>query len=93
MIVHYVDRACRTDLAMKILNQKDKPGYGSRFERRVTTLWEDWDDSASRNHIMFGVSRHSPKLRTRPLFLLLTVLITCSKFTHLFFRCLALLAK
>ncbi|MCL2347120.1 MAG: glycoside hydrolase family 78 protein [Planctomycetaceae bacterium] len=43
-----------TDVAMKILNQKTRPSYGDWFERGATTLWEDWKDGDSRNHIMFG---------------------------------------
>ncbi|MDR1964919.1 MAG: glycoside hydrolase family 78 protein [Planctomycetaceae bacterium] len=53
-LFHVLSRYGRTDLAMKILNQKDYPSYGSWFERGATTLWEDWGDGASRNHIMFG---------------------------------------
>lgn len=53
-LFHTLSQYGRTDLAMKILNQKDYPGYGSWFERGATTLWEDWGDGSSRNHIMFG---------------------------------------
>ncbi|GHT25576.1 hypothetical protein FACS18942_00910 [Planctomycetales bacterium] len=53
-LFHTLSRYGRTDLAMKILNQKDKPSYGAWFEQGATTLWEDWGDGASRNHIMFG---------------------------------------
>ena len=44
----------RTDVAMRIANQRTKPSYGDWYERGATTLWEDWQDGASRNHIMFG---------------------------------------
>jgi alpha-L-rhamnosidase len=53
-LFHTLSRYGRTDLAMKILNQKDYPSYGSWFERGATTLWEDWGDGSSRNHVMFG---------------------------------------
>ena len=44
----------RTDVAMRIANQRTKPSYGEWYERGATTLWEDWRDGDSRNHIMFG---------------------------------------
>ena len=44
----------RTDIALRILRQKTKPGYGWWLEQGATTLWEDFDGGASRNHIMFG---------------------------------------
>ena len=53
-LFHTLSRHGRTDLALKILNQKTPPSYGSWLERGATTLWEDWGDGASRNHIMFG---------------------------------------
>lgn len=53
-LFHVLSEFDRTDLAMKVLNQKTAPGYGDWFERGATTLWEDWGDGASRNHVMFG---------------------------------------
>ena len=44
----------RSDLAFKILTQPEFPGYGNWIKRGATTLWEYWDGSFSRNHIMFG---------------------------------------
>ena len=44
----------RTDIALRILRQKTKLGYGWWLEQGATTLWEDFDGTASRNHIMFG---------------------------------------
>jgi len=44
----------RTDLALRILRQKTPPSYGDWLERGATTLWEDWGDGSSRNHVMFG---------------------------------------
>ncbi|MBE6388811.1 MAG: hypothetical protein E7043_01400 [Lentisphaerae bacterium] len=44
----------RSDLAFKILTQTGYPGYGNWIKQGATTLWEYWDGSFSRNHIMFG---------------------------------------
>lgn len=53
-LFHTLSRYVRTDLAMKILNQKTAHGYGDWIERGATTLWEDWGDGSSRNHVMYG---------------------------------------
>ena len=42
------------DLAYRIATQTTPPSYGDWIRRGATTLWEDWGDGASRNHIMFG---------------------------------------
>ncbi len=44
----------RTDLAYRIVSQKDLPSWGWWLEQGATTLWEQWNGSESRNHIMFG---------------------------------------
>lgn len=44
----------RHDLAYAIACQKTPPSYGDWIARGATTLWEDWKDGESRNHIMFG---------------------------------------
>jgi alpha-L-rhamnosidase len=44
----------RTDLAYTIACQTTPPSYGDWIRRGATTLWEDWGDGSSRNHIMFG---------------------------------------
>jgi len=44
----------RTDLAYRMVNQKDQPGWGWWLEQGATTLWEQWSGNESRNHIMFG---------------------------------------
>ncbi len=46
--------AGRSDLAFAMATKDDKKSYGSWIRRGATTLWEDWDDGDSRNHIMFG---------------------------------------
>ncbi|MGL4943085.1 MAG: family 78 glycoside hydrolase catalytic domain [Thermoguttaceae bacterium] len=53
-LFHTLSKFGRTDLVMQILNQKTPPSYGAWFQRGATTLWEDWGDGSSRNHIMFG---------------------------------------
>ncbi len=45
------------DIAYKIANQRDYPGWGYMLSKNATTLWESWDypeNSPSQNHPMFG---------------------------------------
>jgi alpha-L-rhamnosidase len=45
------------DVAYKIANQRDFPGWGFMLESGATTLWETWkypDNAPSQNHPMFG---------------------------------------
>jgi alpha-L-rhamnosidase len=45
------------DIAYKIANQKDFPGWGNMIRSGATTLWESWkfpETDASLNHPMFG---------------------------------------
>jgi alpha-L-rhamnosidase len=44
----------RNDLAYKIMNQQDVPGFGYLLDSKNSTLWETWDGSGSRCHPMFG---------------------------------------
>ena len=44
----------RNDLAYRLAVQTTPPSYGSWIDRGATTLWEDWDDGLSRNHIALG---------------------------------------
>ncbi len=44
----------RADVAYRVASQKDLPGWGWWIEQGATTLWEEWNGSGSRNHIMFG---------------------------------------
>lgn len=44
----------RVDLAYAVAAQTTFPSYGHWIEQGATTLWEQWDGGASRNHIMFG---------------------------------------
>jgi alpha-L-rhamnosidase len=40
--------------AFKLITQPQFPGWAWWLGQGATTLWECWDGSASRNHIMFG---------------------------------------
>jgi len=45
------------EIAYRIANQKDFPGWGHMLQTDATTLWEAWkfpETGASRNHPMFG---------------------------------------
>ncbi|HEY5915392.1 MAG TPA: glycoside hydrolase family 78 protein [Verrucomicrobiae bacterium] len=44
----------RADLAYRIANQTDQPSWGWWIGQGATTLWEQWNGTESRNHIMFG---------------------------------------
>ncbi len=46
--------AGRSDLAFAMATKDSHPSYGNWITRGATTFWEDWDEGASRNHIMFG---------------------------------------
>ena len=49
-----LSRIGRTDLAFKMLVNPTKSSMVEWIQKGGTTLWEDWGDGASRNHIMFG---------------------------------------
>ena len=44
----------RADVACRMVAQKDQPSWGWWLEQGATTLWENWNGSESRNHIMYG---------------------------------------
>jgi alpha-L-rhamnosidase len=47
----------QNEIAYRVANQKDFPGWGYMLENGATTLWESWafpETSPSRNHPMFG---------------------------------------
>lgn len=47
----------RNDVAYRVANQPDYPGWGYMLSKGATTLWESWEypvNSASQNHPMFG---------------------------------------
>ena len=49
-----LSRAGRSDLAWKMLTNPTSPSPADWMRKGGTTLWEDWRDGSSRNHIMFG---------------------------------------
>lgn len=53
-LLHALSDNGRCDVAYKIVNQPDLPGWGYWIEQGATTLWEQWNGTESRNHIMFG---------------------------------------
>ena len=44
----------RADLAYEIATHRTAPGWGWWMESGANTLWEQWDGTGSRNHIVFG---------------------------------------
>jgi alpha-L-rhamnosidase len=44
----------RADVAWQIATYPNQPGWVNWINMGATTLWEEWDGSLSRNHIMFG---------------------------------------
>lgn len=56
MLFDVLSEIDKNDLAYKIANQKDYPGWGFMLANDATTLWESWEkpESASYNHPMFG---------------------------------------
>ena len=44
----------RADLAYRVMNQREAPGFAYLLDDRNSTLWENWNGEASRCHPMFG---------------------------------------
>jgi len=56
-MLHALSEQGHPDVAYRIVNQRDFPGWGYMLEHGATTLWETWefsDDVFSHNHPMFG---------------------------------------
>jgi alpha-L-rhamnosidase len=53
-ILNALTEAGRADVAYQMASQKDLPSWGWWIEQGATTLWEQWNGTESRNHIMFG---------------------------------------
>jgi len=49
-----LSEAGRSDVAYAMLVHPGEPSPAAWFRKGGTTLWEDWEDGGSRNHIMFG---------------------------------------
>lgn len=46
--------AGHADVAWRVLSREDQPGWIWWLRQGATTLWEQWNGTESRNHIMFG---------------------------------------
>ena len=44
----------RADVAWAVASQRTAPSWGWWIGQGATTLWEEWNGSSSRNHIMYG---------------------------------------
>ncbi|MFD2144387.1 alpha-L-rhamnosidase C-terminal domain-containing protein [Mucilaginibacter antarcticus] len=44
----------RDDVALKLMTQKDRPGFGYLLDDKNSTLWEEWNGGGSHAHPMFG---------------------------------------
>jgi alpha-L-rhamnosidase len=53
-IMRTLSEGGRNDLALQLILQEDRPSYADWLNRGGGTLWEDWNEGSSRNHIMFG---------------------------------------
>lgn len=53
-ILRSLSEAGRTDLALELMLQDSRPAMSDWINRGAGTLWEDWGEGSSRNHIMFG---------------------------------------
>jgi alpha-L-rhamnosidase len=49
-----LSEAGRSDIAYAMLVHPGEPSPAAWLRKGGTALWEDWEDGASRNHIMFG---------------------------------------
>jgi alpha-L-rhamnosidase len=57
MLFDVLRRTDHPDVAYRVANQRDFPGWGYMLGRGATTLWETWaypDNAPSQNHPMFG---------------------------------------
>jgi alpha-L-rhamnosidase len=53
-LIDSLTAAGRADLVYGMATKTDYPSWGRWLEQGATTLWEQWNGEASRNHIMFG---------------------------------------
>ncbi len=53
-VLRALSEAGQSELAYKLVDRKEQPGWGWWIEQGATTLWEDWKGESSLNHIMFG---------------------------------------
>lgn len=57
-ILHVLTDGGHHDLAWQMATKEDFPSWGWWLQQGATTLWETWDGTSSRNHIMFGDISH-----------------------------------
>ncbi len=53
LLLDYLTRAGRSDLAFEMINKTTYPSWGHMFENGATTIWEQWDGEESRCHSSF----------------------------------------
>lgn len=53
-ILRTLSEGGRNDLALQLMLQEPRPSMADWIRRGAGTLWEDWGEGSSRNHIMFG---------------------------------------
>lgn len=53
-LLHALSDNGRPDVAYEIVNQRTFPSWGHWIAQGATTLWEQWNGTESRNHVMFG---------------------------------------
>jgi alpha-L-rhamnosidase len=53
-VMRVLSQGGRSDLAYRLVNRTEKPGWGWFISQGATTLYEDWNGSNSLNHAAFG---------------------------------------
>lgn len=53
-MIDALTRYGRPDVIYRIASQRTFPSWGYWLEQGANTLWQNWDGSQSRNHVMFG---------------------------------------
>ncbi len=53
-LLHALTEGGRADVAYRVADQRDFPGWGHWLSKGATTLWEDWPGATSLNHVFFG---------------------------------------
>ncbi len=53
-LLHALTDNGQAELAYTIATRTTYPSWGHWLEQGATTLWENWDGTMSRNHVMFG---------------------------------------
>jgi alpha-L-rhamnosidase len=54
LLLNVLSKHDRDDIALKLMTQKDKPGFGYLLDDKNSTLWEEWNGGGSHAHPMFG---------------------------------------